>query len=844
LFAVTISNDAPADFIIGITPVTWTATDANGRVSTGIQQVTVNVVSIIPAVTLNNGSTVDLTAPIGETVFQVAGAPAPLVMPAGIAFPFGILAYSVTSPLAGNVMMTLAFSTPLPPVFTLYKVDNAGVVTAMPASSWTKSGANTIQLTLTDGGAFDLDGLQNGIIVDPIAIGVDTQVPVITLTGANPITVAQGGTFTDPGTSVTDNVDTGLVAIVTGAVDAATVGTYTLTYNASDLTGNAAVALIRTVNVTDQTNPVVIPPANITVIATSANGTTKTDAAIAVFLNSATAADNVGVVGAVANNAPAMLPVGTTTVIFTAVDAAGNTGTAIATITVSAYVIPDTTKPVIAVNGANPATVEAGQIYTDALATVTDNVDPTNALLAGVSLVNTAAVGSYTVTYNASDVAGNAAVPVVRTVHVVDTTNPVLTLPANAVANATGVRTTVAIGTATATDLFAVTITSNAPADFPIGITPVTWTATDANGRVSTGVQQVTVNAVADMIKPVLIMTGGNVTVVQGQIYTDAGATATDNIDGNITANIAVNNLVNASVIGAYTVTYNVSDAAGNNAAQLTRTVNVVADQPPLITLLGASPITLVQGAVYNDSGATAFDDVDGNVTANIAVANLVNTAVVATYTVTYNVSDAAGNAAIQLVRTVNVIPVGGAANPGEAVQVPLTGSAASVDVHAVGQSISNFSATAVSGTPPAGVSVPLGVLSYTTTVPVGVTSQTVNLSFSSALPANFVLYKVDNAGIYSIIPNGTGVDQWTQVDATTIDLTLSDGGQFDLDGVTNGIIIDPVAVGVPPAPVAVAAPASSGGGGGCSINSSATFDPAMLVLLLFALIGLARRRH
>ncbi len=106
-------------------------------------------------------------------------------------------------------------------------------------------------------------------------------------------------------------------------------------------------------------------------------------------------------------------------------------------------------------------------------------------------------------------------------------------------------------------------------------------------------------------------------------------------------------------------MTYNVSDAAGNPATQVTRTVNVTLLDitPPVITLLGVTPVTIAQGSVYTDAGATALDNVDGNITANIVTVNNVNTAAVGTYSVTYNVSDAAGNAANQVTRTVNVSP-------------------------------------------------------------------------------------------------------------------------------------------------------------------------------------------
>jgi len=96
---------------------------------------------------------------------------------------------------------------------------------------------------------------------------------VIALIGANPLTVAQGSVFTDPGSTVTDNVDTGLTATVTGNVNTAVVGTYTLTYNVSDAAGNAATAVTRTVNVTAPTGSISIAPAS--VVEGSGGGTTN-----------------------------------------------------------------------------------------------------------------------------------------------------------------------------------------------------------------------------------------------------------------------------------------------------------------------------------------------------------------------------------------------------------------------------------------------------------------------------------------------------------------------------------------------------------------------------------------
>jgi hypothetical protein len=79
-----------------------------------------------------------------------------------------------------------------------------------------------------------------------------------------------------------------------------------------------------------------------------------------------------------------------------------------------------------------------------------------------------------------------------------------------------------------------------------------------------------------DAVPPVITLNGeASVNVPAGTAYTDAGASAMDNIDGDVSASIGVNNPVNTAVVGAYTVTYNVQDLAGNSAVQVTRTVNV-----------------------------------------------------------------------------------------------------------------------------------------------------------------------------------------------------------------------------------------------------------------------------
>ena len=87
----------------------------------------------------------------------------------------------------------------------------------------------------------------------------------------------------------------------------------------------------------------------------------------------------------------------------------------------------------------------------------------------------------------------------------------------------------------------------------------------------------------------------------------------------------------------------------------------------PTLALLGEATINIASGAPYTDPGATAQDNIDGDISSAIVVTNTVNTAVVGTYTVTYNVSDLAGNAADPISRTVQVNPASGSGGGGGA---------------------------------------------------------------------------------------------------------------------------------------------------------------------------------
>ena len=112
---------------------------------------------------------------------------------------------------------------------------------------------------------------------------------------------------------------------------------------------------------------------------------------------------------------------------------------------------------------------------------------------------------------------------------------------------------------------------------------------------------------------------------------------------------------------GDYTVSFsNVVISGPNNTSVASEALEfgkvILADSSaPVITLLNNATVDIEVGGTYTDAGATANDNYDGDITSNIVTVNNVDTSTIGTYTVTYNVSDANGNAAVEVNRTVNV---------------------------------------------------------------------------------------------------------------------------------------------------------------------------------------------
>ena len=254
--------------------------------------------------------------------------------------------------------------------------------------------------------------------------------------------------------------------------------------------------------------------------------------------------------------------------------------------------IKDASAPTLTLLGDAEVTVGVGEAYADAGASAIDAYEgDLTPRIVTLGAVNTSLVGDYTVIYNVSDTAGNAAEEVRRIVSVRDTTAPVITLSGPSEIT-TEVHEPYSDAGATVEDNYDATISVltsgivnvGEPGDYIL-----TYEATDSSGNLAEPMYR-TVHVV-DTTPPVIMLVGeSEVTVECGEAYSDAGATASDNYDGNITARVLVVNEIDPLISGVYSVTYDVSDSVGNAALQLTRTVYVEDTTPPVIEQCAADP--------------------------------------------------------------------------------------------------------------------------------------------------------------------------------------------------------------------------------------------------------------
>ena len=541
---------------------------------------------------------------------------------------------------------------------------NDGVLTVTESGDTVNTnvpGTYTIRYNAVDSAGNHATEVTRTVIVS------DTTSPIITLTGDAVVNIEVGENYDDAGATATDTNDGVLTVTESGdTVNTNVPGTYTIRYNAVDSAGNHATEVTRTVIVSDTTSPIITLTGDAVVnIEVGENyddaGATATDTNDGV-LTVTESGDTVN------TNVP-----GTYTIRYNAVDSAGNHATEVT----RTVIVSDTTSPIITLTGDAVVNIEVGENYDDAGATATDTNDGVLTVTESGDTVNTNVPGTYTIRYNAVDSAGNHATEVTRTVIVSDTTSPVITLTGDAVVNIeVGENYDDAGATATDTNDGVLTVTesgdtvnTNVPGTYTIR-----YNAVDSAGNHATEVTRTVI--VSDTTSPIITLTGDAVVNIEvGENYDDAGATATDTNDGVLTVTES-GDTVNTNVPGTYTIRYNAVDSAGNHATEVTRTVIVSDTTSPVITLIGSNNIQIYEGIPYYDAGATAIDNGTDDLTDSIIITVLndtdtngielsdisemeryVDTSALSTYTIKFNVADNNGNNAIEVIRTVTVVP-------------------------------------------------------------------------------------------------------------------------------------------------------------------------------------------
>lgn len=107
----------------------------------------------------------------------------------------------------------------------------------------------SVRVRSTDLGGNTFEKVFEVSVTDVNETPSDTTPPVIELNGATSVSVVWGETYTDEGATASDDVDGLITVIPSGAVNTSKPGVYTITFDATDVAGNAATQVVRTVTV-------------------------------------------------------------------------------------------------------------------------------------------------------------------------------------------------------------------------------------------------------------------------------------------------------------------------------------------------------------------------------------------------------------------------------------------------------------------------------------------------------------------------------------------------------------------------------------------------------------------
>ncbi|WP_224370827.1 immunoglobulin-like domain-containing protein [Hyalangium versicolor] len=512
--------------------------------------------------------------------------------------------------------------------------------TQSPAGPFGK-GNTTATLTCTDRAG-------NSASCTGVVTVKDALPPTISLNGDSfqSVECTKNGTYADPGATANDQCDGQLAQsriTRTGTVSVGTIGFYSVSYVATDLSGNVSENIFRTVSVADTLGPV------ITRIGTD----TTLECATAYTDPGATANDQcegdatarIVKTGSVNTNA-----VGDYVLRYNVKDSGNRPG---AEVTRTLFV-RDRTKPTVTLNLPTSLTLECGSGFEDPGASASDTCAGSLATSILNSNLNITVPGSYSITYKATDPSGNLGTSSARSVTVADTKAPTLTLlgAANIALECASAFTDPG---ATASDLCYGNLTSSIVKtgtvnNKQLGAQTLTYNVKDPKNNAAAPVSRTV--TVSDTQGPAITVTGPLTQSVEcGGTYTDPGASASDACTGAVP--VTANGAVNASAPGTYNVTYSATDASGNKSTSTSkRTVTVSDTLPPTLTLNGSANLALECGSSFTDPGASANDQCTG--TLPVSVYGAVNPKVPGSYALSYSATDGSEHS-VSASRTVTV---------------------------------------------------------------------------------------------------------------------------------------------------------------------------------------------
>jgi hypothetical protein len=564
----------------------------------------------------------------------------------GSLFPVGVTTVNVTSTAPSAPSCS----------FTVTVVDTPAPTISCPADQ---------TVTDTDG-----DGFEN------VTVGTPTTSPTTGVTVVGRRSDDIPATYDDDGNVVTPEV-------IVPLTDPYPVGATGITWTVTDEFGRTATCTQRIVVVANNSRaPVTITcPANVT--ANSPSSCQSTIPAATIGTPTTVPSDsNVVVTAQRADglNLTDPFPSGNTIITWTATDnLTGNVASCTQTVTLNTSGAPDNVPPNLHVpQDVTTTTASCSVVLDDELgvATAEDNCTASvNVVRTGVPANFIFPTGTTVITYTATDAAGNVATGTqLITVTESPAIPPTITAPGpvnvSTGPGATSCGTFVsdaALGSATANDNCpgVIVTRSGVPAGnmFPVGITTVTYTATDKSGNIATDTQLVTV---VDNTPPVVTPPAA-VTLFTGTGATSCGVTVS-NLDATLGTGSATDNCPgvgavtrsgvpagNVFPLGQTILTYSATDVHGNTGSA-TQTVTVVDNTPPVISCPANITLepTCPTGAIATWTPPVGTDNCAGAVTTRTGPAPG-SVFPIGTTTVTYTVTDANGNPPVSCSFTVTI---------------------------------------------------------------------------------------------------------------------------------------------------------------------------------------------